>query len=146
MICMGRRKRKPPPLFEALIEHSTLSLAHCLSSTHYGWLCVSLFAHETHSNSACVYFGLVFEWGSGKIMTQRRGIFSAFVLPSVYVNSSKFLVNWQQYVIYFPQFDYFIFVILYRHWQYGSVCVCVQFCLVSVCFSFFCLFSLFIFR
>ncbi len=115
----GGGRGSPPPLFEALIEHSTLSLAHCLSSTHYGWLCASLFAVRP---SACVYFGLVFEWGSGKIMT----IFSAFVLPSVYVNSSEWLVNCQQYVIYFPQFAYFISVILYGHWQYGSLCVCTS--------------------
>lgn len=119
----GGGRGSPPPLFEALIEHSTLSLAHCLSSTHYGWLCASLFAVRP---SACVYFGLVFEWGSGKIMTQRGGIFSAFVLPSVYVNSSEWLVNCQQYVIYFPQFAYFISVILYGHWQYGSLCVCTS--------------------
>lgn len=140
----GGGRGSPPPLFEALIEHSTLSLAHCLSSTHYGWLCASLFARETQC--VCIFwFGLVFEWGSGKIMTQRAGIFSAFVLPSVYINS------WMPCKLaaichLFPSICLFHlcdFIWALTIW----LSVCVHFCLGSVCFScLFCLFSLFIFR
>lgn len=79
----GGGRGSPPTLFEALIEHSTLSLAHCLSSTHYGRLYAHLIARETRSYSVCVYFGLIFELGSGKTMTQRGGIFCVFLFCPV---------------------------------------------------------------
>ncbi len=119
----GGGRGRPPPLFEALIEHSTLSLAHCLSSTHYRWLCASLFARETQC--MCIFwFGFL---GS---------IFSAFVLPSIYVNSSECLINWQQYVIHFPQFAYLI--CYYMGIDNMAPCVCALlpwFCLLQLFLS-----------
>lgn len=118
----GGGRWSPPPLFEALIEHSTLSLVHCLSSTHYGRLYAHLIARETRSCTCIFWFG--FRVGFRKNHDLERSIFSAFVLPCVHVNSSEFLVELRQCHLFHSICSFHLW--LYGpDWQYGSLCMCV---------------------
>lgn len=147
MICMGRRKRKPPYTLWSInwTQHlviSALSFIHPLRPA----VCALDCPWDPLIQCVCVFW---FDFWVGfrkNHDSERRYFLFVFVLPSVLVNSSECLVEvWQCHL--FPSICSFH---LRDDMATDTIClslnVCALFCLGSVCLSFFCLFSLFIFR
>lgn len=96
MICMGRRKMKPPSTLWSTnwTQHLVIS---ALSFIHPLWPAVCAFDCPWDPLMQCVcIFWFGFWVGFRKNHDSERSIFSAFVLTSVHVNSSECLVElWQ---------------------------------------------------